>query len=277
MVLSPPELQAFAASKLTHGYLKRTNNKAYCMVGGAVLLVLLLWRLAPLTLWRVRRLIRASHALCDGKDYDSALVTARAARRVARDWLGAASATHRRTLLHLATIQACVRAHDEALATLDEADALAAAGGAPVRVPLLWLRADVLEAADRAPSAIEALDAARVLCEASSTQRAMACFRQALLIVRHANDDPALDDARRAALVTRAAELALEASSASDAAFESHEGDELVEAILEAIVKGGSPNRLGELPGSQAAIHALQEHLRVAEEQYGGTEEQVAE
>ena len=42
-------------------------------------------------------------------------------------------------------------------------------------------------------------------------------------------------------------------------------------------MKGGSPNRLGELPGSQAAIHALQEHLRVAEEQYGGTEEQVAE
>ena len=47
------------------------------------------------------------------------------------------------------------------------------------------------------------------------------------------------------------------------------------EAVLDAIVKGGSPNRLGELPGCQAAIHALQEHLRAEDELYGGTVEQA--
>ena len=108
---------------------------------------------------------------------------------------------------------------------------------------------------------IEALGIARELQKerfsSESIQYGVACFTQARAVVRHANDSVALTAAQREELVGQAAKLSIEASDSFDAAYMSHEGDEYVETILEAILTGGEPNRLAALPGCASPVHAL--------------------
>lgn len=239
-----------------------------------LLLPLLLWYVRPATRWRIRALIKESRRSYSKKEHGEALQQVEAARELAVHHLGESSSVHARVLVHLAGAHNALGAHDKAIEALQYALSLAAKRKSVTRrIRLLQAMAEVREAADQPTLALEALDAARQLQKerfgADSLQYGGACFTHARALVRHANDSTALTNAQREALVAEAVRRSIEASDSFDAAYMSHEGDENVEMIVEAIETGGDPNRLASLPGCAAPVKELRERLKEHQTYFG--------
>ena len=233
----------------------------------------LLFACSPLAHMRVRSRLRESRALYVKKEYDRAIAVAQAAAQQACSELGDASAMHLRAISQIALMHSDQGEHDRALAVLDDADRCIKRthGWSALQLATsLSMRAQICTAAKRTQLAVDALNYARVLVEKRvgdcHVDYGRACFEQAKACVRHAVEAPQLADAQRSAVVDQAVELALEASYVADKTFDSHEGDELVEALLEQLLA----SYLAGLPACEAAIARLRDHLRDHFEHFGG-------
>tara|TARA_B110001452_G_scaffold235363_1_gene214126 strand:- start:3840 stop:4730 length:891 start_codon:yes stop_codon:yes gene_type:complete len=247
--------------QLVEAHLAHTALVQNLMIGGVLLVVAyVLWRLAPLSRWRIAKCITHSKQRYAAKEYDDALASALEAKRLARVKIGASSETYETALMHLAATHAAMLQNGEALKVLDECSALTIklhGEGTLNLVPICHARAEVYESDSSFDSAIQALEAARELrgdeLGENSVGYGFSCVNLAGLYVRYASSVD-MSPERRGDLVEKAADITIRGAEA--AAGSVKQALEFIDEVLELIAR--APH-LGELTECRGAIGTLEE------------------
>lgn len=239
----------------------------------AVILVVVwfLWKLAPLSRWRIAKCIEHSKRRFTAKEYDQALADALEAKRLARVKLGASSETFERAMMHLAATHAAMLQNREALAVLDECAQLACklhGDGTLELVPVCHARAEVYESNGSFDSAIQALEAAKELRGAHLGENCISygfsCVNLAGLLIRYASSVD-MTPGRMGELVERAAEQAMEAKAAALGAGSVVQAVKFIDEVLELITNASN---LAELTECRGAIGTLEEAAHGLQQQF---------
>ena len=106
---------AHSPMKLAEAHMAQSAGLLNIVLGFALLAaVVFLWRLSPLSRWRISSCIAHSKQRYAAKEYDDALASALEAKRMSRAKLGASSDMHERAMMHLAATHAAMQQSREA-------------------------------------------------------------------------------------------------------------------------------------------------------------------